>query len=206
MNRPAATSTPGGHIEAGASAIIVNASGCGAQVKDYAHLLADDGAYRARAERVAALAVDPVEFLGRWRPICAPPRMPHGESPSRAPAPCSMPRAWAAGWRRCSAALASSSRQMADPQICCGSAGTYCRPPAADGEGAPRAEARQSQCRVPGAHCHRQHRLPDPSRRGQRDPRAPLAGACYSRRSSGSRGVSDPWRTSNCRSSSSPEP
>jgi len=32
-------------IEAGAEAIVVNASGCGAQVKDYGHLLADDKDY-----------------------------------------------------------------------------------------------------------------------------------------------------------------
>jgi glycolate oxidase iron-sulfur subunit len=52
-------------IEAGAEAIVVNASGCGVVVKDYGHLLADDPAYAARAARVAALAVDVGELLAR---------------------------------------------------------------------------------------------------------------------------------------------
>jgi glycolate oxidase iron-sulfur subunit len=53
------------HVEAGAEAIVINASGCGVVVKDYGHLLADDPAYAERAARVAALAVDVGELLAR---------------------------------------------------------------------------------------------------------------------------------------------
>jgi glycolate oxidase iron-sulfur subunit len=44
-------------------AIIVNASGCGSTVKDYAHLLRDEPGYRDKAGRIAALARDVSEFL-----------------------------------------------------------------------------------------------------------------------------------------------
>jgi hypothetical protein len=37
-------------------AIVVNASGCGVQVREYAHLLARDPAYAKKAERIAAMA------------------------------------------------------------------------------------------------------------------------------------------------------
>lgn len=38
-------------IEAGAEAIVMTASGCGAMVQDYGHLLKDDPVYAARAQR-----------------------------------------------------------------------------------------------------------------------------------------------------------
>lgn len=49
-------------------AILVNASGCGAWVKDYASLLAHDPAYADKARRVVALLKDPAELLQGWLP------------------------------------------------------------------------------------------------------------------------------------------
>jgi glycolate oxidase iron-sulfur subunit len=49
-------------------AILINASGCGAWVKDYDSLLADDPAYADKARRVALLAKDPGEMLANWMP------------------------------------------------------------------------------------------------------------------------------------------
>jgi glycolate oxidase iron-sulfur subunit len=51
------------HIEAGAEAIVTSASGCGAMLADYAHLLADDPIYAERARRVTELAADVGQFL-----------------------------------------------------------------------------------------------------------------------------------------------
>ncbi|MFM9914104.1 MAG: glycolate oxidase subunit GlcF [Methylophilaceae bacterium] len=51
------------HIEAGVEAIVMTASGCGVQVKDYGRLLKDDGVYAAKAARVAALTKDIAEIL-----------------------------------------------------------------------------------------------------------------------------------------------
>ena len=44
-------------------AIVITASGCGAMVKEYGHLLADDPAYADRAQRVSASVRDLGEFL-----------------------------------------------------------------------------------------------------------------------------------------------
>jgi len=44
-------------------AIIVNAAGCGAAMKEYGHLLKDDPAFRERAERFSATVRDASEFL-----------------------------------------------------------------------------------------------------------------------------------------------
>ena len=51
------------HIEAGAEGIIITASGCGAHVLEYAHLLEGDPAYAAKAARVSALTRDLGELL-----------------------------------------------------------------------------------------------------------------------------------------------
>jgi glycolate oxidase iron-sulfur subunit len=50
-------------IEAGAEAIVMTASGCGSQVKDYGYLLRDDPAYADKAARVSALTRDLAEVL-----------------------------------------------------------------------------------------------------------------------------------------------
>lgn len=51
------------YIQDGAEAIIVTASGCGVQVKDYAHLLADDPVYADKAARVSELTRDISEVI-----------------------------------------------------------------------------------------------------------------------------------------------
>ena len=53
---------------AGAELIAVNAAGCGAQLKDYAELLADDPRYARRAARVAEKARDISEILAEAGP------------------------------------------------------------------------------------------------------------------------------------------
>ncbi len=51
------------YIEAGAEAIVMTASGCGAMVKEYGYLLRNDPVYAERAARVAALTRDLSEVL-----------------------------------------------------------------------------------------------------------------------------------------------
>ncbi|HRO60464.1 MAG TPA: glycolate oxidase subunit GlcF, partial [Burkholderiaceae bacterium] len=50
-------------LEAGVEAIVINASGCGAMVKDYAHLLRDDPEYGPKAQRIVSLTRDLAEWL-----------------------------------------------------------------------------------------------------------------------------------------------
>jgi glycolate oxidase iron-sulfur subunit len=114
------------HVEAGAEAIVVNASGCGVVVKDYGHLLADDPAYAERAARVAALAVDVGEVLARQG--VGPLRVTEGRSTRVAfHAPCTLQH----GQRlpglveRILADAGLELTQVPDAHLCCGSAGTY---------------------------------------------------------------------------------
>lgn len=113
------------HIEAGAEAIIVNASGCGAQVKDYAHLMADDADYAAKAARVTELAVDPIELLEKY----ADELQPAPDAPRRIAfqTPCTLQHAQQLNGR-VDALLRKIGFELTpvrDAHICCGSAGTY---------------------------------------------------------------------------------
>ncbi len=112
-------------IEGGAEAILVSASGCGAVVKDYGHLLALDPDYSAKAARVAALALDPVEFLngsdlrplgqpgaGRRVAFHAPCTLQHGQQ-IRGVVEALLGR------------LGFEPIPVANAHLCCGSAGTY---------------------------------------------------------------------------------
>jgi glycolate oxidase iron-sulfur subunit len=131
---PAATSMPGGrtlrpgHVEA----ILVTASGCGVQVKDYGHMLRDDPAYAGKAARVAAHGPRPGRGLGcRGGGTAGHPgplrRPPHrsGRSPFTRLAACSMARRSAVSWRLFWAPPAMTLTPVADAHLCCGSAGTY---------------------------------------------------------------------------------
>lgn len=56
------------HIEAGAEAIILTASGCGAHFRDYGQLLQDDPRYRDKAKRVSARVKDIAEIVAdEWQ-------------------------------------------------------------------------------------------------------------------------------------------
>lgn len=51
------------HVEAGAEAIVMTASGCGVTVKEYGHLLRHDPAYAEKAQRISDLTRDLSEIL-----------------------------------------------------------------------------------------------------------------------------------------------
>jgi glycolate oxidase iron-sulfur subunit len=51
------------HIEAGAEAVVMTASGCGTMVKEYGHLLAGDPAYAERARRISGMTRDISEIV-----------------------------------------------------------------------------------------------------------------------------------------------
>ncbi len=107
----------------GLDAIVINTSGCGTVVKEYGFLFRND-LLRARAERVASLAVDVSEFLTR---IGYTPTRPSPDLTVAYHAACSLqhgqqitvePKALLrqAGFRIV---------EPVEPHICCGSAGTY---------------------------------------------------------------------------------
>lgn len=56
------------HVEAGAEAIVVTASGCGAHFRDYGTLLNDDPCYRDKAQRISDMTRDIAEVVAaEWQ-------------------------------------------------------------------------------------------------------------------------------------------
>jgi glycolate oxidase iron-sulfur subunit len=112
-------------IEDGAEAILVTASGCGVQVKEYPQLLAEDPDYASKALRVAAAARDPVEVLERED---LPQLQRSGKGPRIAfHAPCTLQHGQQLGGRT-EALLRRLGYRLTpvpDAHLCCGSAGTY---------------------------------------------------------------------------------
>ena len=111
-------------LDAGAEAIIVNASGCAAFIRDYPDVLAEDPVYAARARRVVSRLKDPVEVLRETPPT--PTRAPR-EPRIAVHQSCTLRNGPALG--DAPAALLSSlgydPQPVADAHLCCGSAGAY---------------------------------------------------------------------------------
>ncbi|PPQ26674.1 glycolate oxidase subunit GlcF [Rhodopila globiformis] len=109
----------------GLDAVIINASGCGTTVKDYGFLFrSEPDAWREKAEKVAALALDITEFLTRF-----------GYAPAR-PAPdltvayhaaCSLQHGQQITGEPKALLKRAGFRvvEPKEPHLCCGSAGTY---------------------------------------------------------------------------------
>ena len=108
----------------GADAIAVNAAGCGAMMKDYGHLLADDAGYAERAARVSARVRDVSELLA-----AAGPR-PGGPLPVVVTydAPCHLihaQRVVTPPLQVLGAIPGLALVPLADADQCCGAAGIY---------------------------------------------------------------------------------
>jgi glycolate dehydrogenase iron-sulfur subunit len=112
-------------IDAGKlDAIVINASGCGTQVKDYGYMLRGDPAYAAKATRISALAKDVTEIMaeiGLMAPVRATGQrvayhsacsMQHGQRIRNEPKALLQ----TAGF---------TVLEVPDGHLCCGSAGTY---------------------------------------------------------------------------------
>ncbi len=112
-------------VEGGAEAILVSASGCGAMVKEYGHLLAQDPNYAEKAARIAALARDPVELLAAED--LAPLGQPGAGRRVAFHAPCTLQHGQRikGAVEGVLARLGFELTQVADAHLCCGSAGTY---------------------------------------------------------------------------------
>jgi glycolate oxidase iron-sulfur subunit len=116
------------HVERGAEAIIVTASGCGVLVKDYGHLLRFDPAYASKAKRISELTRDPVEIIApEWRKIAPKVAMDLGPQKVAFHAPCTLQHGMKIRGRveEILLALGLELTPVADAHLCCGSAGTY---------------------------------------------------------------------------------
>ena len=117
------------HIEAGVEAIVVTASGCGVQVRDYGHALADDAVYAEKAAKVSDLCRDPAEIIAaerqRMLDMLAKSRVDRGKLAFHSP--CTLQhglkiRGIIEDFLNSAGYIISPS---ADAHLCCGSAGTY---------------------------------------------------------------------------------
>ncbi len=111
-------------IEAGAEAIVQTASGCGAFVKDYGHLLRSDPAYAQKAAAISERTKDLVEVLR------AEPLEQLGGCTRQTLAfhcPCTLQHAQKLGGAVESVLtrLGFNLTPVPDSHLCCGSAGTY---------------------------------------------------------------------------------
>jgi glycolate oxidase iron-sulfur subunit len=111
--------------EAGVDYVVVNAAGCGSAMKAYADLLAEDPAYADRARAFAERVRDLSELLVELGPVA--PRHP---LPLVAAYHDACHLAHAQGVRSQPRRLLADIpglevREIADPEICCGSAGVY---------------------------------------------------------------------------------
>ncbi|MBV4551172.1 glycolate oxidase subunit GlcF [Pseudomonas sp. SWRI102] len=112
------------HLQNGAEAIVQTASGCGAFIKDYGHLLEHDHAYAAKARQVSERALDLVQVLGNepLEEICAA-----RSQRIAVHCPCTLQHAQKLGGtvEALLARLGFNLTEVPDGHLCCGSAGTY---------------------------------------------------------------------------------
>jgi glycolate oxidase iron-sulfur subunit len=112
------------HLEQGVEAIVMTASGCGSMVKEYADLLKHDAAYAEKAARVSAQTRDLAEVLAqadlsglnvdvaRRVAFHSPCTLQHGQK-------------LAGVVEGLLKRLGFELTPVAEPDLCCGSAGTY---------------------------------------------------------------------------------
>ncbi len=118
------------HIEGGAEAIVITASGCGVMVKDYAHALARDPAYAEKAKRISELACDVSDIIAAVLTTLKSLITKNSTLNTRRVAfhaPCTLQH----GLKKKDAVetllteLGFDLTPVADAHLCCGSAGTY---------------------------------------------------------------------------------
>jgi glycolate oxidase iron-sulfur subunit len=120
------------HVEQGAEAVVITASGCGVTVKEYGHLLRHDPAYADKAKRISELTRDIGEVIAaesaKLKPLMRR-QTPDARRQQKIAfhSPCSLQH----GLRlhgKVDSLLSDLGFQLTpipDSHICCGSAGTY---------------------------------------------------------------------------------
>ena len=112
------------HLQNGAEAIVQTASGCGAFIKDYGHLLADDPVYADKARQISEMTRDLVQILAEepLEQVCAA-----SERRIAVHCPCTLQHALKLGGtvETVLTRLGFNLTSVPDGHLCCGSAGTY---------------------------------------------------------------------------------
>ncbi|UPL09115.1 Lactate utilization protein A [Pseudomonas sp. IsoF] len=111
-------------VRHGAEAIVQTASGCGAFVRDYGHLLKDDKQYAEKARVISSLAKDLAEVI-RAEPLET--LSPSASQRIAFHCPCTLQHAQKLGGavEEILTRFGFSLTSVPDSHLCCGSAGTY---------------------------------------------------------------------------------
>ncbi len=114
------------HVENGAEAIVMTASGCGITVKEYAHLLESDPPYAEKAAKISAMTRDIGEVILAEFDRLEPLLKKSGTRTAFHP-PCTLQHGQAAheATERLLALTGFDLTPVPDAHLCCGSAGTY---------------------------------------------------------------------------------
>jgi glycolate oxidase iron-sulfur subunit len=115
------------YVEQGVEAIVMNASGCGATVKEYAHLLRNDPVYAEKAQRIVGLTRDISEILPEFEEALVAVTRRRAVHTVAFHPPCTLQHGQQLRGQveHVLAALGIEVRLPADSHMCCGSAGTY---------------------------------------------------------------------------------
>ncbi len=115
------------YVQGGVEAIVMNASGCGVTVKEYAHLLQDDPVYAARAKRISEMTRDLSELLPELAAALRG-KVKAGQQTLAFHPPCTLQHGQQlrGGVEHWLAQLGFDIKVTgAEAHLCCGSAGTY---------------------------------------------------------------------------------
>ncbi len=116
------------HVETGAEALVITASGCGTMVADYGHLLRDDPGYAERAARISAMARDISQVVEAEKAaVMGKVRKAEAGEKVAFHAPCSLQHGLKV--RGVAEQILMDAgyflTPVPDSHLCCGSAGTY---------------------------------------------------------------------------------
>ena len=116
------------HVERGAEAILMTASGCGVMLRDYGYLFEGDRAYAQKAARIAKLVRDPSEVIAaEWPRLTRHLDRKRERSSIAFHPPCTLQHGFKVRGvvERLLADVGYALVPVMDAHLCCGSAGTY---------------------------------------------------------------------------------
>jgi glycolate oxidase iron-sulfur subunit len=115
------------HLDAGAEAIVMTASGCGVMVKEYGWLLRNDAAYAEKAARVSAATKDVSEILVAERDALKGLAAKPATQRIAYHPPCTLQHGQklTGGVEALLTDAGFELTPVAEKHLCCGSAGTY---------------------------------------------------------------------------------
>ena len=118
------------YVDQGVDTIVINASGCGAMIKEYGELLAHDPLYAEKARQISAMARDLSEILPEYADtLVSQAQKKGGTTPSHITyhPPCTLQHGQKirGAVESLLGKLGVTVKLCQDSHLCCGSAGTY---------------------------------------------------------------------------------